>query len=148
MRFHFFKWLPTHCIFSPQESMPLTMRDTDDNVAAEGVAAASTKGYVHLPSCYDHDVDKFEEVKHHAYEQALQRCHDRNGHLAKEIIEMIDNPPPLVESGDYDSTIPYVGKSRDKVHNGKDNVNVDGGTNGDKVNYSPKVEVCVSIQHK
>ena len=65
--------------------------------------AASAQQYQHLPS-YDHDVDNigltFEELKQRQIEQALQQCQcqDRNGPLAKAMIDMIENPPPPFES--------------------------------------------------
>jgi hypothetical protein len=46
----------------------------------------------------DDDVDNiglsFEELKQRHREQALQQCIDRDGPLAKAMIEMIENPPP------------------------------------------------------
>ncbi len=69
--------------------------------------AATTWLYQHPPS-YDHDVDNiglsFEELKQHHIEQALQQCQDRNGPLAKAMIDMIENPPPPFESSDDDET--------------------------------------------
>ncbi len=44
----------------------------------------------------------FEELKQRHREQALQQCIDRNGPLAKAIIEMIENPPPPFESSEDD----------------------------------------------
>ncbi len=65
--------------------------------------AASTREYQHPPS-YDHDVDNigmsFEELKQSHIEQALQQCQDRNGPLAKAMIDMIENPPPPFELSD------------------------------------------------
>ncbi len=59
--------------------------------------AASARQYQHPPS-YDHDVDNiglsFEELKHCHIEQALPQCQDKNGPLAKAMIDMIENPPP------------------------------------------------------
>jgi hypothetical protein len=67
--------------------------------------AASARQYQHPPS-YDHDVDNigllFEELKQRHIKQALQQCQDRNGPLAKAMIDMIENPPPLFESSDDD----------------------------------------------
>ncbi len=69
------------------------------------VLAASAWQYQHPPS-YDHDVDNiglsFEELKQRQIKQALQQCQDRNGPLAKAMIDMIENPPPLFESSDDD----------------------------------------------
>ena len=65
--------------------------------------AASARLYQHPPS-YDDDVDNigllFEELKQRHIEQALQQCQDRNGPLAKAMIDMIENPPPPFESSD------------------------------------------------
>ncbi len=67
--------------------------------------AASVRQYQHPPS-YDHDVDNigllFEELKQHHIKQALQQCQDRNGPLAKAMIDMIENPNPSFESSDND----------------------------------------------
>ena len=67
--------------------------------------AASARQYQH-PPFYDHDVDNigltFEELKQRQIEQALQQCQDRNGPLAKAMIDMIENPPPPFESSDDD----------------------------------------------
>ena len=78
--------------------------------------AASTREYQHSPS-YDQDVDNiglfFEELKQHHIEQALQQCQDRNGPLAKAMIEMIENPsPPL--SPLMMMTIPLTSLKREK----------------------------------
>ncbi len=63
--------------------------------------SASARQYQHPPS-YDHDVDNigltFEELKQRQIEQALQQCQDRNGPLAKAMIDTIENPPPPFES--------------------------------------------------
>ncbi len=74
--------------------------------------AASARQYQHPPS-YDHDVDNiglsFEELKQHHIEHTLQQCQDRNGPLAKAMIDMIENPPPPFElSDDDDKTIDAV----------------------------------------
>ncbi len=67
--------------------------------------AASAQLYQHPPS-YDHDVNNidlsFEELKQHHIKQALQQCQDRNGPLAKAVIDMIENPPPPFELSDDD----------------------------------------------
>ena len=67
--------------------------------------AASAWQYQHPPS-YDDDVDNigltFKELKQRQIEQALQQCQDRNGPLAKAMIDMIENPPPPFESSDDD----------------------------------------------
>ncbi len=67
--------------------------------------AASAQQYQHPPS-YDHDVDNIglsiEELKQCHIDQALQQCQDRNGPLAKAMIDMIENPPPHFESSDDD----------------------------------------------
>ncbi len=69
--------------------------------------AASTRQYQHPPS-YDHDVDNiglsFEELKQCHIEQALWQSQDRNGPLAKAMIDMIENPPPPFESSDDETT--------------------------------------------
>ncbi len=79
--------------------------------------AASAQQYQHAPS-YDHDVDNiglsFEELKQCHIEQALQQCQDRNGPLAKAMIELIENPPPPFELSDDDD------KSIDAVEEGRD----------------------------
>jgi hypothetical protein len=68
---------------------------------------ASTRQYQHPPS-YDHDVDNigllFEELKQCHIKQALRQCQDRNGPLAKAMIDMIENPPPPFESSDDETT--------------------------------------------
>ncbi len=60
---------------------------------------------------------------------------------------MLSNPPPLYESDDDNSTIPYFGESRDKVHRGGDKV--DDGTNGDNVNEQKPTEeqknACINL---
>ena len=75
------------------------------------ILAASARQYQHPPS-YDHDVDNiglsFEELKQRQIEQALQQCQDRNGPLAKAMMEMIENPPPPFESSDDDETTKNV----------------------------------------
>jgi len=52
------------------------------------------------------DVDKIylssEELKQRHMENYLQQCKDRNGPLAKAMIEMIENPPPPLELSDDD----------------------------------------------
>ena len=67
--------------------------------------AASARQYQHPPS-YDDDVDNigltFKELKQRQIKQALQQCQDRNGPLAKAMIDMIENPPPPFESSDDD----------------------------------------------
>ncbi len=67
--------------------------------------AASARQYQHPPS-YDDDVDNigltFEELKQRQIKQALQQCQDRNGPLAKAMIDMIENPPPPFKSSDDD----------------------------------------------
>ena len=67
--------------------------------------ASSARQYQHPPS-YDHDVNNiglsFEELKQRQIKQALQQCQDRNGPLAKAMIDMIENPPPPFESSDDD----------------------------------------------
>ena len=45
-----------------------------------------------------------EELKQCHKEQAFQQCQDRNGPLAKAMIEMIENPPPPFESSEDDET--------------------------------------------
>ena len=69
--------------------------------------AASARQYQH-PPFYDHDVDNigltFEELKQRQIKQALQQCQDRNGPLAKAMIDMIENPPPPFESSEDDET--------------------------------------------
>jgi hypothetical protein len=56
----------------------------------------------------DDDVDNtglsFEELKQQHREQALWQCIDRDGPLAKAMIEMIENPPPPCESSEDDET--------------------------------------------
>ncbi len=46
----------------------------------------------------------FEELKQQHREQAFQQCIDRDGPLAKAIMEMIENPPPPFESSEDDET--------------------------------------------
>ena len=60
------------------------------------------------------------------------------------MIDMISNPPPLFESDDDDSSIPYFCDGWDVHHNGGDEV--DYSKIGD--NSSQKVEECDSIPHK
>jgi hypothetical protein len=54
-------------------------------------------------------------------EQALQQCKDRNGPLAKAMIEMIENPPPPFELSEDDETTDGVlmGKRKRKGNRGK-----------------------------
>ncbi len=85
--------------------------------------AASARQYQHPPS-YDHDVDNigltFEELKQRQMKQALQQCQDRNGPLAKAMIDMIENPPPPFESSDDDDdkkTINAVEEEENKDKN-------------------------------
>jgi hypothetical protein len=87
--------------------------------AAELVASA--RQYQHPPS-YDHDVDNiglsFKELKQHQIKQALQQCQDRNGPLAKAMIDMIENPPPPFKSSDDDNkTIDAVEEEKEKDKN-------------------------------
>jgi hypothetical protein len=74
--------------------------------------AASARQYQHPPS-NDHDVDNiglsFEELKQRHIKQALQQCQDRNGPLAKAMIDMIKNPSsPFELSDDDDKSIDAV----------------------------------------
>ncbi len=73
--------------------------------------AASARQCQHPPS-YDHDVDNiglsFEELKQRHIKQALQQCQDRNGPLAKAMIDIIENPPPPFESSDNDEMMNNV----------------------------------------
>ena len=88
--------------------------------------AAAVRQYQHPPS-YDHDVDNiglsFEELKQCQIKQALQQCQDRNGPLAKAMIDMIENPPPPFESSgddnveDEDKTINAVEEEENKDKN-------------------------------
>ena len=83
--------------------------------------AASVRQYQHPPS-YDHDVDgiglSFAELKQRQIEQALQQCQDRNGPLAKAMIDLIENPPPPFESSDdYDKTIDAIEEGEEKTFN-------------------------------
>ena len=86
--------------------------------------AASARDYCRPPS-YDHDVDNhglsFKELKQCHIKQALQQCQDRNGLLAKPMIEMIENPPPPFEfSDDDDMTIDgFVEGEEDEVDDSK-----------------------------
>ncbi len=54
------------------------------------------------------DVDNiglsFEELKQQHREQALQQCIDRDGPLAKAMVEMIESPPPPFEPSEDDET--------------------------------------------
>ena len=63
--------------------------------------------------------------------------------MAKTFIEINANPPPPFESDDNYVTIPYFGDDADEVDEGEDKV--DDCKHGDKVNFSQKVEECVSI---
>ena len=47
----------------------------------------------------------FEEIKQQQREQALQQCIDRDGPLAKAMLDRVDNPPPPYESSEDDQTI-------------------------------------------
>ena len=47
----------------------------------------------------------FEELKQQQREQALQQCIDRDGPLAKAMLDRVDNPPPPYESSEDDQTI-------------------------------------------
>jgi hypothetical protein len=73
----------------------------------------------------DDDVDNiglsFEELKQRHMEQALQQCQDRNGPLAKAMMEMIENPPLPFELSDNDETTDNVliGKCKRKENRGK-----------------------------
>jgi hypothetical protein len=46
----------------------------------------------------------FKELKQRQREQALQQCIDREGPLAKAMLDMIENPPPPFESSEDDQT--------------------------------------------
>ncbi len=86
--------------------------------------AASAQQYQHPPS-YDHDVDNigltFKELKQCQIKQALQQCQDRNGPLAKAMIDMIEIPPPPFESSSDDDndnkTINVVEEEENKDKN-------------------------------
>ena len=85
--------------------------------------AASARRYQHPPS-YDDDVDNigltFKELKQRQIKQALQQCQNRNGPLAKAMIDMIENPPPPFESSDDDDdnkTINAVEEEENKDKN-------------------------------
>ncbi len=108
--------------------MVTTRADRVKNKSKEIVTSA--KEYDHPPSYY-HDVDNhslpFEEVKGRNLQQALQKCNDRNGPLAKAFIDMITNPPPWFESDD---------DGRDEVHNGGDKV-VDPVPRKNETEYTP-----------
>ncbi len=85
--------------------MVITRAGHAEKRAAE--IATSARLYQHPPS-YDHDVDNiglsFEELKQRHIEQALRQCQDRNGPLAKAMIDMIENPPPPFELSNDDET--------------------------------------------
>ncbi len=85
--------------------------------------AASAQQYQHPPS-HDHDVDNiglsFKELKQCQIEQALQQCQDRNGPLAKAMIDMIENPPSPFESSDdddHDKAIDAIEEEENKDKN-------------------------------
>jgi hypothetical protein len=110
--------LLTQCIFSSRTSFSLgsvlfNMVTTRAGHAKKRAVerAASARLYQHPPS-YDHDVDNiglsFEELKQRHIKQALQQCQNRNGHLAKAMIDMIENPPPPFESSDDDEMMNNV----------------------------------------
>ena len=61
----------------------------------------------------------FEELKQQQREQALQQCIDRDGPLAKAMIDMVDKPPPPFESSDDDQPTKNVSVSRDGSLRGK-----------------------------
>ncbi len=73
----------------------------------------------------DDDVDNiglsFEELKQQHREQALQQCIDRNGPLAKVMIEMFENPPPPFELSEDDETTNnmLIGRHMRKGNRGK-----------------------------
>ena len=72
----------------------------------------------------DDDVDNglsFEELKQRHHEHYLQQCKDRNGPLAKVMIEMIENPPPPFELSDDDEKTDdvLIGKRKRKGNRGK-----------------------------
>jgi len=73
----------------------------------------------------DDDVDNIglssEELKQRHTEHYLQQCKDRNGPLAKAVIEMIENPPPPFESSDDDEKTNdvLIGKRKHKGNKGK-----------------------------
>ena len=50
----------------------------------------------------------FEELKQQQREQALQQCIDRDGPLAKAMLDMVDNPPPPFESSEDDQATKNV----------------------------------------
>ncbi len=68
----------------------------------------------------DDNVDKiglsFEELKQQHREQTLQQCIDRDGPLAKAMVEMIENPPPPFELSEDDETTnnALIGKRKRK----------------------------------
>ena len=73
----------------------------------------------------DDDVDNIdlssEELKQCHMEHYLQQCKDRNGPLAKAMIEMIENPPPPFELSDDDEKTDdvLIGKHKRKRNRGK-----------------------------
>jgi hypothetical protein len=73
---------------------------------------------INTPPLYDHDVDNigllFEELKQRHIEQALLQCQDRNGPLAKAMINMIENPLSPFESSDNETTNDVLIRKRSK----------------------------------
>lgn len=116
------------------------------NESAE--VTTSAKGYVHPPSYY-HDVDNhglpFKEVKHHHLKLPLQQLQDRNGPDAMTIIDMIWNPPPLFSLMTMIST--FLISVMVEMRLTRVEMRLMMSKIGDKVNYSQKVEECVSIPH-
>ncbi len=82
--------------------------------------AVSARQYQH-PSSYDHDVDNiglsFEELKQRLIKQACRQCQDRNGPLAKAMINMIENPCPPFESSDNETTNDVLIRKRKRKEN-------------------------------
>jgi len=102
--------------------------DSDDaNVHVDALSESGEESEEHDSDdiCFyaeddDYDVDKIdlssEELKQRHMEHYLQQCKDRNGPLAKAMIEMIENPPPPFELSDDDEKIEdvLIGKRKHK----------------------------------
>ena len=106
--------------------------DSDDaNVDVDALSESGEESEEHDSDdvCFyseddDDDVDNglsFEELKQRHHEHYLQQCKDRNGPLAKAMIEMIENPPPPFQSSDDGENTDdvLIGKRKHKGNKGE-----------------------------
>jgi hypothetical protein len=110
-------WIERRCIevgLTVEEEKEWDYDDAKVDVDALSESGEESEEHDSDDVCFYSDVDNdddddniglsFEELKQRQREQALQQCIDRDGPLAKVMVEMIENPPPPFESSEDDQT--------------------------------------------